>query len=175
MRGRKPVPVTVHRARGTFRRGRHAGRAIEPLAPGDPREPPLQLTESQRELWRFAVANAPANILRSVDFGVLAAYVVALDPHKQATELQAKIDQGAALPLLSKAKDGTPVPSPYLRVIHRAADVMLRCASELGFTPIARTRLAGSSATGTVPGADSPWARLRLLQGGRDTEPPSAA
>jgi P27 family predicted phage terminase small subunit len=175
MRGRKPVPSPVLRTRGTFRRARHDGRAVEPLAPGDLRKPPLHLTESQRELWLFAVANAPANILRSVDYGVLSAYVVALDHHKQATELQARIDQGAALPLLSKAKDGTPIPSPYLRVIQRAADVVLRCASELGFTPIARTRLAGPSGPASVPDTDSPWARLRLLQGGRDAEPPSAA
>src|SRR3954462_2070592 len=88
MRGRKPVPAPVLRARGTFRRARHDGRAIEPLAPGDLREAPVHLTASQQELWRFAIANAPANIVRSVDYGVLAAYVVALDQHKQATELQ---------------------------------------------------------------------------------------
>jgi P27 family predicted phage terminase small subunit len=155
MRGRKPVPISVHRARNTFRRGRHASRAVEPVAPGCLGEPPEHLTPSQQEHWRHVVANAPANILRPVDCGALTAYVIALDQHRQAAVMQAKIDQGAALPLLSKAKDGTPIPSPYLRVMHKAADVMLRCASELGFTPIARTRLAGSSATGTVPDADS--------------------
>ena len=175
MRGRKPIPTSLLRARGTFRQARHAHRAVEPLAPGHLREPPSHLTDSQRELWHFAIANAPAEILRFVDYGVLTAYVVALDQHKQATEQQARIDEGAALPLLSKARDGTPIPSPYLRVIQRAADLMLRCASELGFTPIARTRLAGPSAPASIPDPNSPWARLRLLQGGRDTEPPSTA
>jgi hypothetical protein len=106
---------------------------------------------------------------------MLTIFVIAQDHHRIAAIQQAKIDEDSALPLLAKGKDGAPIPSPYLRVLSRTSDVLLRVAAELGFTPIARTRLAGPVATLASP--DSPWRQLRLLQGGKtaDDEPPPSA
>jgi phage terminase small subunit len=56
--------------------------------------------------------------------------------------------------------------SPYLAVITSAAQVMARAATEMGFSPAARPRLAQSNPGAAIPN-DSPWHRLKLLQGGR--------
>jgi P27 family predicted phage terminase small subunit len=115
-------------------------------------------------------------VLRRIDSGLLTCWVEAEDRHRQASIMQAKIDQGSSLPRLAKSKDGTPIPSPYLRIMNQAADVMLRCAAELGFSPASRPRLVGPGAPPTLPDPASPWARLRVLQGGRrDDESPQPA
>ena len=36
---------------------------------------------------------------------------------------------------------GIPVQSPYLPIINRQAEIMLRAASELGFSPTSRSRI----------------------------------
>ena len=148
----------------------------EPKPSGDLSEPPEWLTESQKEIWRHAIEHAPAGVLRKIDQGVLTIWVTAVDQHRTAILQQAKLDADAKLPLLIKSRDGTAAASPYIRVATRAADLMLRAAAELGFTPASRPRLAGAGATPTAPDPNSPWARLRILQGGRaDDEPPASA
>lgn len=167
-RGRKPKPTDLHRIHGTLNATRHKHREMEPDAPGALDEPPEHLTESQKEGWRYAVAHAPLGILRKIDRGILFLWVEAEDRHRQAAMMQAKIDANTQLPLLTKAKDGTPIPSPYIRIMNQAADVMLRAASELGFTPASRPRLAAKTAQGVPAAPESPWAKLRVLQGGKD-------
>jgi P27 family predicted phage terminase small subunit len=80
---------------------------------------------------------------------------------------QAKMDQGSEHPLLVRGSTGTLMPSPYLRILNQSAELMLRCATEMGLTPSSRPRLAGAATQEpTPPASDSPWAKLRLLQGG---------
>jgi P27 family predicted phage terminase small subunit len=171
----RPVPVSLHRNRNTFRPSRHSRRAVEPPAPGDLSEPPEHFSPTQQAAWRETVANAPASILKAVDRGVLAAYIIAVEQHRQAAIMQAKIDTDAALPLLAKARDGTPTVSPYVRLMNRLAETIIRTASELGLTPVARARLAGPGTAPPPSDPSSPWTRLRLLQGGRDSDPSSTA
>ena len=166
-RGRKPKPTALHSLHGTLNSTRHKHRETEPEALGLLKEPPDFLTESQKEGWRYAIAHAPLGILRMIDRGTLVMWVEAEDRHRQALIMQAKADANTPLPLLSKAKDGTAIPSPYLRIMNQAADVMLRTASELGFTPAARPRLAAKTAQGVPAEPNSPWAKLRVLQGGK--------
>ena len=72
----------------------------------------------------------------------------------------------AKLPLLSKNKDSTAVASPYLGILNRAAALMIKAASELGFSPAARPRLAASAAQ-DLPDEHSPWVRLKVIHGGK--------
>ncbi|MBV8095527.1 MAG: P27 family phage terminase small subunit [Acetobacteraceae bacterium] len=176
MRGRKPTPISILKTRGTLRKGRHGKRMHEPQAPGGLSGPPEWLTPSQQEIWRHAIADAPAGVLKEIDQGVLTIWVTAVDQHRTAILQQAKLDADAKLPLLIKSRDGTAAASPYIRVATRAADLMLRAGAELGFTPASRPRLAGAGAMPTASDPNSPWARLRILQGGRaDDEPPASA
>ena len=60
---------------------------------------------------------------------------------------------------------GREMGSPYLRIIRQSAETMLRAASELGFSPAARPRLAQGQAAKDPE--DDPWTQLRLVQGGK--------
>ena len=128
------------------------------------------MSEEQRTAWDYAVRHAPAGVLHAIDAGVLAVWVEAECRHRAATIAQARLDQGSALPLLTRTKDGTPVQSPYLGIINRAALVMLKAASELGFSPAARPRLGGAGAREDAAESDTPWTRLKLIHGSKDAE-----
>jgi P27 family predicted phage terminase small subunit len=97
---------------------------------------------------------------------MLAVWVEAEERHRTAATMQAQLDQGTKLPLLTKTKDGTAVASPYLGIMNRAAAIMIKAASELGFSPAARPRLA-ASATQDPADEHSPWARLKVIHGGK--------
>jgi P27 family predicted phage terminase small subunit len=89
---------------------------------------------------------------------MLTLWVEAEDRHRTAAMMQAQLDHGTKLPLLTKTKDGTAVPSPYLGIMTRAASVMIKAASELGFSPASRPRLATGQTEDTRE--DPPWAFL---------------
>jgi P27 family predicted phage terminase small subunit len=169
MRGRKPIPTDLHKLRGTLNTTRHGkGRSGEPEAAGDlPPEPPGWMSEGQQAGWRHAVEHAPKGILKAIDRGMLAVWIEAEDRHRTAAAMQARLDLGAKLPLLTKTKDGTAIASPYLGIMNRAAAIMIKAASELGFSPAARPRLAASAAQGDPADEHSPWSRLKVIHGGK--------
>jgi P27 family predicted phage terminase small subunit len=170
MRGRKPKPTKLHKLQGTLNVTRHKDRSSEPQAQGDLlATPPSWMSAAQQAGWRHAVAHAPRGVMRQIDRGVLAIWVVAEDQHRIATMMQAELDQTTRLLLLTKNKDGTPTLSPYVTIINRAAATMLKAGSELGFSPAARPRLAAGA---LPPGAladegEQGWGRLKVLQGGK--------
>lgn len=138
MQGRKPLPTVTHKLAGTLRPGRHAARAEEPVAPGVLEEPPAWFTDGQKEGWRYALANAPAGVLGLIDRSVLAVWVVAEDLHRQAVE---KINApGGGLIVRSPSK-GEPMQNPYLAIVNKQAQILIKAASELGFSPASRPRL----------------------------------
>lgn len=170
MRGRKPLPPELHRSRGTYQKSRHESRDMQ--APGELlKDPPTDLTPEQQELWRAAIEQAPW--LRAADAGLLTLWVEVTDRNQKARIAQAEMDRDSKLPLLQQdPRTGEIRPSPYLRVLDRTAELIIRLGSELGFSPASRARLQTSS----KPPPDSsddpegPWAKLRLLQGGRAGE-----
>lgn len=174
MKGRKPIPTTLHKARGTLRATRHKrDRAGEPLPVGDLVQPPDWLSDTQKETWAYAIEHAPAGLMKKIDLSILLAWVVAYDHHRIATVAQAKFDVGNGMPLLMKAKGGVPDESPWINVINKSAMRMIRAAAELGFSPAARPRIAaGKSAHGAVGDGDGTeakgWGKLRLLTGGKE-------
>ncbi len=168
MRGRKPIPTDLHKLRGTLNPTRHGkGRTGEPQALGAllP-EPPGWMSEDQQAGWRHAVEHAPRGILKAIDRGMLAVWVEAEERHRTAAMMQAQLDQGTKMPLLTKSKDGAAIASPYLGIMNRAAALMIKAASELGFSPAARPRLAAQAAQEPCD-EHSPWARLKVIHGGK--------
>lgn len=173
--GRKPKPTALHELQGTLNTTKHRSRVTEPQPPGDPlHAPPDWLTDSQKEGWRYAIAHAPANLLKPIDRTVLVVWVEAEDRHRRATLAQAGLDarnplMQLVLPRSRGAGKGTElVESPYVRIITRAAETLLRATAELGFSPAARPRLSAPDAP-HQPAPGDPWARLKVLQGGKDT------
>jgi phage terminase small subunit len=110
--GPKPTPTALHRLRGTFNATRHGrDRKGEPEAVGNlSAQAPEWMTPGQQESWAYAMAHAPAGLLKPIDRGVLAVWVEAEDRHRVAMTQQAKLDAGSTLPLLTKGRDGQPSP-----------------------------------------------------------------
>ncbi|HUC16350.1 MAG TPA: P27 family phage terminase small subunit [Acetobacteraceae bacterium] len=119
------------------------------------------MTDSQKASWLYAVGNAPAGVLKAIDAGVLAVWVVAEDQHRRATEAQACLDAGKTLPLVTKGRRGVIVASPYLKIIAQAGDRMRAAAAQLGFSPAARPRTPPPA----QPPRASPWGRFEVLPG----------
>jgi P27 family predicted phage terminase small subunit len=124
--------------------------------------PPAFLTPSQRDGWVYVMRHAPRGLLNALDRTVLVTWVEAEDRHRTAMMTQAKLDMDNKMPLLTKGKDGYPMPSPYLRIMNHAALIMLRCANELGFSPAARPRIQLIPGHGPpiLDGEVDPWDEL---------------
>src|SRR5271165_2842143 len=155
MRGRKPVPTTLRELHGNPRKV--ALPTFEPKPEGDLSEIPAWLSEGQRASWTYALTNSPAGLLKRIDRGALLAWVVAEDLHQQAAAAQSKV--GLLVRIKTKAtadKDdpGVPTASPYINIINQQAKIMLKAASELGFSPVSRPRIGAGAA---APSARPEW------------------
>jgi len=99
-------------------------------------ECPSELGPLARQEWDRIVCELTAlGVLSSFDRGPLAAYCTAYALWLEATEMVHK--HGAMI----KSPNGYPIQSPYLAVVNRQADTMMRIASEFGFTPASRSRI----------------------------------
>jgi P27 family predicted phage terminase small subunit len=162
--GRPRKPTALHKLHGTARADRNA-RPYEPQVETDlDVVPPDFLTASQKAGWTYVMRHAPRGLLKALDRAVLVTWVEAEDRHRTAMMTQARLDLGNQLPLLTKTKDGTAVASPYLRIMNHAALIMLRCASDLGFSPASRPRIQLIQTAGTPALIDGeivdPWDEL---------------
>jgi P27 family predicted phage terminase small subunit len=148
MKGAKPVPIPLRMLRADAKKvERLRKRQIE--APGDLSEAPEWFTEDQRTMWQYAVANAPRGVLRGADKAVLAAFIVAQDIHEKASIAM----QQSAL-LVKSPKQELPMQNPYLPIINRQYQLMVRGAAELGFTPCSRARIENGT---EQPAVHDPW------------------
>ena len=125
--------------------GRRAINAHEPVPLGVISDPPPWFTDEQRAEWAKVLADAPPGLLKPLDSGVLIIFCVAKAMHAEASQ---KIQQYGAV--VKKTVNGQTVhgPSPYVRILEKAAMQMQRAAVEMGLTPSARSRVS-------VPPAES--------------------
>lgn len=134
MRGRKPVATHLKLMRGNP--GKRALNKNEPLPVGDLLDPPEWMSAGQKSSWNYAIENAPHGLLKKLDRSVLSAWVVAEDLHRQAAGMIEKFG------ILTKAPNtGLPIQSPYLPVVNKQAQILLRAAEQLGFSPSSRSRV----------------------------------
>lgn len=143
MRGRKLKPTKLKELAGNP--GKRALPKGEPKPVGALGDAPKWMTTEQRAGWVYAMTHAPRGLLRKIDRGVLATWVIAEDLHRQAI-----MEQNTLGALVTKTKNGNVTQSPFLPIINRQALIMLKAAAELGFSPAARPRLA----TGIAPRGD---------------------
>ena len=158
-RGTKPKPTELKRLAGTWRPSR-APAGPEPLAPGLIQGPPAHFSARQREIWAETLANAPRQLWRKADVGMLEGYVVGRSLLETANIEQAKIDACNQRPLMVLGDRGTLIPSPYLRVIRLAAEMIARFGAELGMSPSARSTM---SVDETLPEPDQDWTSFDAL------------
>jgi P27 family predicted phage terminase small subunit len=158
----------LHQLHGTARKDRNSN-PLEPMPLGDLSEPPSWMTDAQQDGWRYAIQHCPKGLLKLLDRGVLTLWVEAEDRHRSASMAQARLNErGKDLPFLVQSPLGLEV-SPYVEVIDKAAKIMFRCISEMGFSPASRPRLRlvpDDADTAKQAQAD-PWATLRLIPGGK--------
>jgi P27 family predicted phage terminase small subunit len=108
----------------------------EPQPDGERYGAPKWLSDTQREGRAFAISSSPPGLLKELDRSGLAIWVVAEDLHREAAE---KITQYG---LLTKSPNaGLPLQSPYLAILNKQAQIMLKAGAELGFSPASRTRV----------------------------------
>ncbi len=104
----------------------------EPLAP----ECPPELGPIARAEWFRIVPYLAAKIeLTPLDRGPLAIYCVSYERWLEGIEALQKYGT------MMKTPKGFPVQSPYVSIVNREADVMMRIASEYGFTPASRAKV----------------------------------
>lgn len=110
-------------------------------------EPPSFLSVRQKEIWHDSLANAPRGVLARIDMGIFLTWVEAYDRFERSMKAQNEMDAGGGPPFLARAGENstTLVQSPYLGIMNTAAKNMHAAASQLGFTPTARPRLAGQT------------------------------
>jgi P27 family predicted phage terminase small subunit len=134
MAGRKPKPTGLKVINGTFRSDRNS--EAEPFPSGDLKDAPSHFAPEQVEIWDYAISNAPRGLLKCLDMSTLEVWVVACSIHRDAVKKVAKIGQVVKTPL------GFPVVNPYLSNANKQAQIMLKAAAELGFTPSSRSRVS---------------------------------
>jgi phage terminase small subunit len=166
-RGPPPKPTALLKLRGSFNPTKNADRRFEPIAVGElaDMEPPPDLTETQEDVWRYAVANMPRGVVKAIDRDILRVWVEASDRHNTARLMQAMLDRDTKLKLLIKTPDGL-APSPYNDILDKTAKTMIRVAQELGFSPAARPRIKADPVTIEAAAEDDvradPWTFLEV-------------
>jgi P27 family predicted phage terminase small subunit len=99
-------------------------------------ECPPELGPSARQEWDRIVAELISKgVLSTFDRGPLAGYCTAFALAMEAAEMVKK--HGAMI----KSPNGFPMQSPYLSHLNRQVEIMMRIASEFGFTPASRSRI----------------------------------
>src|SRR6476659_9708089 len=142
MRGRRPKPTRLKMLTGNP--GKRPLNDDEPRPePNVPACPPELGPVAQKECYRLVGELAALRLLTNLDRAALAAYCGAYALWAESTQAIQKY--GA----LIKSPTGFPIQSPYLAIANRQAEIMMRIASEFGFTPASRSRIA-------TPGKSSP-------------------
>jgi P27 family predicted phage terminase small subunit len=134
MRGRKPKPTHLKLLDGNA--GRRPLNIDEPVPAEVISGPPGWMTAAQQKIWRDAVEASPPGLLRSLDSSIFSIWVVARALHQEAAE---KVSQYGAI--IKSPANGQPIQSPYLGIMNRQAQIMMKAVSEMGFSPTSRARV----------------------------------
>jgi P27 family predicted phage terminase small subunit len=135
IRGRRPKPSRMKALTG------NPGK--RPLNPHEPRpepaapECPPELSPTARQEWeRLTAELSKLNLITHLDRGALATYCGA---YALWAEAMVQIQKYGTM---VKSPTGYPMQSPYLGLANRQAELMMRIASEFGFTPASRSRIS---------------------------------
>ena len=135
MRGRRPTPTRLKMLTGNP--GKRPLNEDEPKPEAAIPDCPPELSPAARKEWdRLATELGSLRILTNLDRAALAAYCTAYALWAEAT---VQIEKYGAM---IKSPQGFPIQSPYLAIANRQAEIMMRIASEFGFTPASRSRIA---------------------------------
>ena len=138
MRGRPPKPTHLKAITGNP--GKRPLNEREPRPEIEIPECPPELSPAAQREWNRLVGHLAAlRLLTTLDRAALAAYCGSYALWAEAMEAIQKF--GAMV----KSPNGYPIQSPYVAIANRQAEIMMRIASEFGFTPASRSRIATPS------------------------------
>jgi P27 family predicted phage terminase small subunit len=109
----------------------------EPKPAGDLKDAPEYFDKETRDVWDYAIANAPHGLLKRIDSSVLETWAVAHVLHRRAS-----VELGKFGMIMKAPNTGLPIQSPFLPIVNKQALIMLRAIDHLGFSPASRTRIA---------------------------------
>jgi P27 family predicted phage terminase small subunit len=136
MRGRKPTPTVLKRLHGV--EPRRINNNEPPIAKAGLLPCPQHFTPDQAELWDQAIAHAPPGMLKVLDLALLEAWCVAHSIHRAAVT---ELSREGALTVPGIKDPDRRLVAPQVGLINRTAALMSRLASDLGFSPTARSRV----------------------------------
>jgi P27 family predicted phage terminase small subunit len=148
MAGRKKKPTELKIIEGTYRKDRD-----NPLAPkvtGDLINPPNYFTQEQCEVWKYAIENSPKGLLKKLDISVLEIWVTSYVVYRECFSKVQEMGQVVTSP------SGYPIVNPYLSNMNKQALIMMKSASEMGFTPTSRSKVSVEQESNT----QDPWEAL---------------
>ena len=123
-----PAPATKPLAR-------RVKKPTPPVVPLGPDCPPELGPVARAEWHRIMPEIASLNLTSHLDRAPLAIYCVAYAQWVEAAEFIQKFGS------MVKTPTGFPIQSPYVAILNRQADTMIRIASEFGFMPASRAKL----------------------------------
>jgi len=133
MRGRKPKPTHLKLLDGNP--GKGPINRNEPQPEGALILPPPDLPPGAVPFWEQAIADAPGGLLKMLDLRMLFIWSCAAWQHSDAA------GKVAASGSMLRSAEGVLYQNPLLAVMNRQALIMMRAASEMGFTPTSRSRI----------------------------------
>jgi len=132
--GQKPTPTALKLVTGNP--GKRPLNKNEPKPRFGIGRAPEWLSETQREIWEEAVKNSPAGLLTGVDRKIFLTWVVSASAHQDAALLCN--ERGYTITTLN----GNEIQAPWVGVMNKQAQILIKTSSELGFTPAARSRVS---------------------------------
>lgn len=146
LRGPKPTPSAIKKARGTYRADRAAPNEIEP-ALGAPRMP-AWLDKTARAEWRRVVPQLEETcVLTRVDGSTLEAYC---SNYSAAVRLQQLADDEPLIDGLHGKKE-----NPAASAARKHWQLVRQFAAELGLSPAARTRVGAPDTSEPTEGDEA--------------------
>jgi P27 family predicted phage terminase small subunit len=136
MRGRKPKPSFLRIIEGNP--GKRPLNLDEPQPDGDLIDPPedFEPGSDYRRTWEKIICDAPRGLLKRLDTGMLQIYVVACVQHAIAAKMIMQYGSVIKSPVQEQ-----PMASPYVAQLNAQAKIMMKAASEMGFSPTSRSRV----------------------------------
>ena len=137
MGGRPRKPTAVKKLQGTLQKCRT--NALEPQPQFDLKdfkEPPEYLTDSAKEIWSFALQQAPEGMLSSLDYSIFAEWVILFDQFVILSE--GLKSQGTFV----RDADGNQAVNGIINSITKTATILRGIENELGFTPASRSKVS---------------------------------
>lgn len=129
-------PTAIKKLQGTLQKCRTNPNEPIPETPLVNITAPDYLNAAAREVWDFALSQAPKELLTSLDFGIFSQWCIAFTQLKQINEEINRV----GLIVVDEATGATTA-NGLINTQIKLQQVLVRLATEMGFTPASRSKV----------------------------------